>query len=80
MKTCKTCKWWAKRSNPITYENGVIRSNCECPFISSDFGIGNDELREYESSPASVIIEDWEHSGWLITGEDFGCILHEEKE
>ena len=81
MKLCKTCKYWGEINEntgahkTIIDENGVTRATCTCPLISSDFETYE---HEYETSPQSVIIHDWEHSGWITPGPDFGCVNHKE--
>ena len=64
MNTCKTCKWWG-----VYYENvcdciGTIESEIPATRLEIDVRVHDDQGLEV----------------YLITGSDFGCILHSPKE
>jgi len=71
MKTCRTCKWWAKPVRlPQFYEGtGVCQS---ADLITAGINQGMD-------SQAMLIVTPDPSNTELRTMPDFGCVLHEER-
>ncbi len=95
MNTCKTCKWWDEKPQTKCYLDDDAGASlhqhlCLCPHIvstKSDSKRWNDLHNSYsdEIKPQSIQ-ENEAHvcdgSGYLATfstGQDFGCLHHEEK-
>lgn len=81
-KRCKTCKWW---HHSATYTDGIVESRmCLHPLM----GRGKTKKDVIPSAlMTSPIPESYEHGEvdendgqFVITGESFGCIHHEEAE
>lgn len=73
MKTCNTCKHWGQGRGSNRDEDNRLKS-CGAPLIEYGYGIEEDDIANNGAH-----VEDDE--GWgMVTGPEFGCILHEDKE
>lgn len=70
-KTCKTCKHWGHSRN-YAEDNGSRLKSCSAPKIAYGYGV------ESDVADNGALVEDDE--GWgMLTGPEFGCVLHEKK-
>jgi len=69
MNTCKSCRYWSIRRNIV---NGV--SDCDRPDCKED----PDKMKTFEI--VATADDDSNMNIILMTGADFGCILHEFKD
>lgn len=74
MKRCKTCKWhqdsikvWATR------ERCPEGCTCVCPKICEAW---DDEDKDYKTD---MLVYSYPEGGTFWTGDNFGCIHHEER-
>ena len=73
MKTCKTCKHWGTRTRGGYSADSKRLKSCSAPLIEYGYGTEYSEVADN-----GALVEDDE--GWgMLTGPDFGCVLHEGK-
>lgn len=71
MKTCKSCKFWEKPSSRIEIN---LQTQRFCNHSKIFDGFPNENVKDI-----ACFIEGFDNL-YLLTGENFGCIHHEEKD
>jgi len=71
MKTCKTCKWWARNYHPGT------NNAADCSFHTMGTPRGDASGVAYIQASAT---DNQGLEAEFFTGENFGCTSHAEKE
>jgi hypothetical protein len=94
METCKTCKHWLVADNDNSYGRSIISPYDPVTYVQEKteeaialkWGYNVRYCRhpklEFHQRPeqnALSVIDGSQYYGALLTGEDFGCILHEAK-
>ena len=72
MNTCKTCRWWGFERESVTQYHETEAKACGFPMV-------NINEQGYEGVKGNGFGLDYPVCD-LITGPDFGCVLHEEKQ
>jgi hypothetical protein len=87
MKTCKTCKFWNQPKEESWREEEICNpTDPENGFTPIDMGFkiricGSDKIVFFETPPTSShisLIDGSEYYAKMLTGEDFGCVNHED--
>lgn len=72
MNTCKTCRLW-DTSDWAKYKSHQPIAECTCPKI-------HEGRWPKEGEKCDHLIYSYDEGGRFFTGEDFGCVHHEERE
>ena len=77
-RTCKTCRWWVDKPQPLVDHERPGDQFRECGNINKIGEAYRSEAGEREVLDAMRY--SYHEGGTFWTGPDFGCVHHEEKE
>lgn len=75
MKRCKTCKFWAPLSDANSYLEKEHMAECVQPLIAEE-----DQYSDEQGNRKDMLLYQYNEGGSFMTGYNFGCVHHEEKQ
>ena len=81
---CKTCRWWViDREHRIPFHLWPRDENYEAVMPSWETRVCTSPKLEFYAAPGTpsgaVVFDGSQYMAELATGEDFGCVNHEER-